>query len=136
MGRTIKRDTAKALGRLIGRANGKHELALRGELADRVVAIISTVDGVVRAKVDGMGPARKEPFTPRTQEIALTIENDNRMLAACNQVNIVLGVDIDSCHFDIAPAFWELAPVLHRFIGIRTATEHDVWHDTVSSSSL
>src|SRR5215475_6122208 len=134
MGRTIKRDTAKALGRLIGRANGKQELALRGELADRVVAVISTVDGVVRADMDGMGPAGEEPFTPRTQEIALTIENDNRMLAACDQVDIVLGVDIDPRHFDIAPALWELAPVLHRFICIRAATQHYAWHDTVSSS--
>src|SRR5215831_18006983 len=108
MGRAVKRNTTKALGRLIGRTNSKQELALRGELTDRVVTIISAIDGVVRADVDGMGPAREEPFTPRTQEIALTIENDNRMLTACDQVDIVLGVDIDPRHFDIAPALWEL----------------------------
>src|SRR5262245_4834501 len=110
MGRTVKGDTTKALGRLIGRANGKQELALRGELADRVVAIIRTVDGVVRADVDGMGPAREESFAPRTQEVAFTIEHDNRMLAAGDQVNIILGVDIDPRHFNIAPALWELVP--------------------------
>ena len=101
-----------------------------------MVAIISTVDGVVRPDVDSMGPAREDPFTPRTQEIALTIENDNRMLAACDQVDIVLGVDIDPGHFDIASALWELAPVLHRFIGIRAATQYYAWHDTVSLLSM
>src|SRR5215475_12057420 len=136
MGRVVKGDITKTLGRLIGRANGKQELAFGCELVDRVVAIISTVDGVIGADVDGMGPAREEFFTPRTQEIAFTIENDNRMLTACDQVNIVLGVDIDPCHFDIAPALWELTPVLHRFICIRAATQHYAWHDTVSSSLL
>src|SRR5262245_35906289 len=58
------------------------------------------------------------------------------MLAACDQVNIILGVDIDSRHFDIAPALWELAPVLHRFICICATTEHYAWHDLVSSLSL
>src|SRR5262245_41693238 len=134
MGRAVKGDTTKALGRLIGRTNSKQELALGGELADSVVAIVSAVDGVVRTDVDGMGPAREEPFTPRTQQIALAIENDNRMLTACDQVDIVLGVDIDPRHFDIAPALWELAPVLHRFICIRAATQHYAWHDTASSS--
>src|SRR5262249_6621798 len=53
----VKGDTAKALGGLIGRANGKQELALWSELADGVVTIISAVDGVVRANMDGVGAA-------------------------------------------------------------------------------
>src|SRR5262249_15785831 len=86
------------------------------------------------AKVNGVCPATKKPFAPRAQEIALTIKNNHGMLATCDQVDIVLRIDIDARHFHIPPSLWELAPALAGFIPIPTVAHPYTCHAAASSA--
>src|SRR5262245_32950455 len=100
----VERDAAKTFRRLIGRADGEEEFPLWRELADGMVAVICAVHGIIGTKVNGVGAAAEQPFAPRPQKIALTVEDDDWMLPARDQIDVVLGVHVDACDLNIAPA--------------------------------
>src|SRR5262249_10366982 len=51
-------------------------------------------------------------LAPRAEERAVTIEDDDRVLATGEAEDVVLRVHRHSCHLDEAPAVRELAPAL------------------------
>src|SRR5688572_4707606 len=128
MGWSVEGFAAKTLRWLVGIANGKQEFALRGELADGMIAIIRTVDRAVGADVNSVGASAEQPLTPRPQKIPLAVEDDNRMLAARNEINVILRVDVNSRHLDIPPAIRQLSPTFGRCIGVLSASQECTCH--------
>ncbi len=131
MGAAVKRLAAHIGRRLSGDADLEQDLAVEGAFADAVSAVIGQVDAVVRPHVDAMG-ARPQAFAPGAQEIALAVEHHDRVFAAIERVNIVLGVDPDGGDLLERPAGRQLRPILDDAVFEVAATD-DFWH---SGSSL
>jgi hypothetical protein len=60
--------------------------------------------------MDAVG-SRVLALAPRAQELALAVEDHHRMLAAIEDVDIVLAVDTDAADFLEGPALGQLRPV-------------------------
>jgi glyoxylate carboligase len=82
-----------------------------------VVAIIGQPDGIVRRHEHAVR-ARKQTFAERAEEAAVAVEHDHRMLAAIENVDIVVLIDADAADFLKRPARRRLRPVLDRFVGV------------------
>ena len=106
--------------RLAGNAERQQHLAFQRALADGVVAVIGQPDRAVRGHEHAVR-ARENPLAPGTQEIAVAVEHDHRMLAAIEHVDIVVAVDADRADFLERPAGWQLRPVLDRLVGVVAA---------------
>src|SRR5712664_2064342 len=100
--------------RVIGAAQGHEQLAIQRKLLHRVYAIIHTVDHIIRADMDAMGAAAEHALAPGAQEVAIAIKDNHRVLAAVEDVHVVLGVHRDASHVDELPARRELFPIFHR----------------------
>src|SRR5690348_16736330 len=90
----VKRLPAHVGSGLPWHADLEKHLAVERAFAHEMAAIIGQVDRLVRPHVDAVRP-RVEPFSPRAQEIALAIEDDDRMLSAGEAVHVVARVDAD-----------------------------------------
>src|SRR5215471_7400859 len=101
-------------GRIIGAAQGHKQLAIQGKFLHRVYAIIHTVDHIIRADMDAMRTGAEHVLVPGAQEVAIAIKDNHRVLAAVEDVHVVLGVHRDASHVDELPARRELFPIFHR----------------------
>ena len=63
-------------------------------------AIIYTVDHIIRADMDAMRAGAEQALTPGAQEVAIAIKDNHRVLAAVEDVHVVLGVHRDASHVD------------------------------------
>src|SRR2546425_2651220 len=100
---------------LVGAAQGHQQLAIQGELLDGMESIIHAVDRVVGAGVDPVRPLAEQALAKRSQDVAITIEDDDRMFTPVEDVHVVLAVHRDASYVDERPPFRELLPALHRF---------------------
>src|SRR5712691_2447284 len=101
-------------GRIIGAAQGHEQLAIQGKFLHRMYAVIHTVDHIIRADMDAMRAGAEHPLAPGAQEVAVAIKDNHRVLAAVEDVHVVLGVHRDASHVDKLPARRELFPIFHR----------------------
>ena len=125
VGRVVERragalDRAEVEARGAGVAAGlplvpsvEEQLARGRELADRVVEVVGQVDRVVGADGDAVRP-REQPLAPGAQELAVPVEDDDRMLAAVEDVHAVARVDGDADGLDEAPAGGQPLPARRR----------------------
>src|SRR5207248_11522401 len=74
-------------------------------------AIVRQIDRLVRAHMDAMR-ARVLPLAPGAQEIAVAVEDHHGMVAAIEDVDIVLRVDPDCADFLERPPRRQFRPVL------------------------
>ena len=105
----VERLAAQERRGLVGHADGQQDLALGGDLANRMVAVVGAVEVVVAVDMDAVGAA-EQAFAPRAQEIAVAVEHHHRMLAAIEDVDAVLAVDGDGRDIAELPAVGQLAP--------------------------
>ena len=82
-----------------------------------MVLVVGQEQAVVRGDVDAVR-ASDRPLTPRAQERAVAVEDDDRVLAAVEDVDVVLRVGGHAGHLDIAPAGRERAPVRIRPVSV------------------
>src|SRR5712691_5080815 len=112
--RTVEGIALPFWGRIIGAAQGHEQLAIQRKFLHRVYAIIHTVDHIIRADMDAMRAGAEQALAPGAQEVAVAIKDDHRVLAAVEDVHVVLGVHRDASHVDKLPARRELFPIFHR----------------------
>src|SRR5262249_8032568 len=125
-GTAVERLAAQERRRLVGHADGHEHLALGGELADGMVAVVGAKEVVVTVDMDAVGAA-EQAFAPRAQEVPVALEHDHRMLTAVEDVHAVLAVDGNGCDITKFPAVRQLGPVLDHAITM-LATSEDYRH--------
>src|SRR5205085_3552331 len=74
-------------------------------------AIVGQIDRIVRPHMDAVR-ARILAFAPGPQEVSVAVEHHDRVLAATEGIDIVLGVDADRGDLLERPAVRQLRPVL------------------------
>src|SRR6266853_107253 len=116
----VERLAAQERSGLVGYADGQQDLALGGDLANRMVAVIGAVEVVVAVDVDAVGAA-EQAFAPRAQELAVAVEHHHRMLATIEDIDTVLAVDGDRGDVAELPAVGQLGPVLDHAITMLAA---------------
>ena len=129
VGAAVERLAAQERRGLVGHADGQQHLALGGDLADRVVAVVGAVEVVVAVDMDAVGAA-EQAFAPRAQEVAVAVEHHHRMLAAIEDIDAVLAVDRHRRDVAELPAVGQLGPVLDHAITMLAASE-DYGHVTL-----
>ncbi len=110
--------------RLVGYPDGQQHLAVEAAFAHRVVAVVGAVDRLVRPHMDAMR-AIEETLAPGAQKFAVAVEDDHRVLAAIEDVDIVLGVDADPRNFLQRPAIGQSSPPIGNAIAEPTGSEHN-----------
>ena len=84
--------TAFTLERSARHADFKQELAVERALADGVIPVVGAIDRLIRPDMQPMG-THKEIMTPSAEHIAMSIQDDDRIIAAREQVDIVAPID-------------------------------------------
>ena len=113
VGRPVEGLAALQRGGLVGITDGQEQLALRRELPGGVMQVVGEPDGAVGADVDAVG-APNLSLTPRAQELALAVEDDDRMRTPVEDPHVVLRVDGDARGLDVGPALGQATPTFHR----------------------
>jgi hypothetical protein len=92
------------VGRLPARTQRERELSFGGKLLHCVVEVIGAIHRVVGANRD---PVRtdKEVLAPRAHESALSIEDDDGMIASIEDEDPVARVGRDAGNFNQTPPF-------------------------------
>ena len=93
--------------------------------------IVGQEHRVVGRHMDAMSP-RVLAFAPRAEEVAGAVEDHHRMLAAIEDVDIILAVDADPADFFERPALGKFRPIGIDPISVVSAS-HD--HRDIPSRS-
>ena len=87
-------------------------------------AIVGTKDRVVGRHVYAVRP-REQAFAPGPEEVPLPIENDHRVFAAIEYIDIVVTVDADRAHFVERPSVREFSPTFLDLISMVARAQND-----------
>ena len=109
---------------LAGHADGELDLAGGRAPAHGVVAVVGAIERVVAVDVQAVR-AVEHALAPGAQEIALAVEHHHGVLAAVEDVDLVLAVDGDGGDVLEGPAVGQLGPVLHHAIAMLAAAQYD-----------
>jgi hypothetical protein len=93
-----------------GHADLHQDAAVRGHLADGVIAVVGAIDRTVRRDVDPVG-VPENALAPGPQEVSVTVEHHHGVLAAIEHVNLVGLVHRDRGHLVEGPSVWQLRPI-------------------------
>ena len=107
---------------LPGGAEGQKDLAVQCALANCVVPVVGQKHGFVGRHVQAVR-ARKQTLAPGTQKITLSVENHHRMVAAVEDVNVVLFVNADRSDLTHDHAGGNPRPIIELLIAIVTLTD-------------
>src|SRR5215831_12719000 len=110
-------------GGLSRHAKLQKDFAVERNLAGKMAAVIGQEHRVVGRHMDAMSP-RVLAFAPRAEEVAGAVEDHHRMLAAIEDVDIILAVDADPAVLFERPAVGKFSP-----IGIDPVSVVSVSHD-------
>src|SRR5205085_3629764 len=89
-------------------------------------AIVGQIDRIVRPHMDAVR-ALILAFAPGPQEVSVAVEHRDRVLAATESIDIVLGVDADRGDLLERPAVRQLRPVLDDAV-LEVAGANDFCH--------
>src|SRR6266498_844731 len=106
MGAAVERVAAHKGDGLAARPKGEQDLAIQGTLADGVIAVVSAEHRLIGRHGKAVG-AREDLLTPRTQEVAVAIEDHHGVLTAVEDVDVVLRVHPNRTNFLKRPAIWQ-----------------------------
>ena len=115
MGAAVEGVAAHEWRRLAGDAQGEDDATVQIALAHRVVAVVGQIDAVVRPHGDAVGPWVGS-LAPRTEEIAVLVKYDHRVLAPIENVNVVLGVHSNCSAFFERPTVGEDSPTFFYLV--------------------
>src|ERR1700730_1501823 len=122
----MERLAAHILCRLAGDADLEQHLAVERAFAHEMPAIISQIDRIIGSR---MGAVRSWVLAlpPRPKEIAIAVEDHDRMLAPAKGVDVVFRVYGDRRHLLERPGVGQLCPILDDPI-LEVARTNDVRH--------
>jgi hypothetical protein len=123
MCRPIERLTLPFGSWLIGAPEGHEQFALQGEFLDGVKAVVHEVDGLIRTDMHAVRSVAKLSLAERAQEVAVAVEHTNRVLAAVENVYVVVSVYGDARYIDEFPAWGQFFPIFHGFEEQVSATD-------------
>src|SRR4029453_15595185 len=120
----VRGESATCVGRLKGlppcSADGvsgspsvKSSLPSGSELPNGVVQVVGEPHRPVGADRDAVRPA-EDALAPRAKKIPVAIEHDDRMLAAIEEMNVVLGVHGAARRLHEKPCLGQAPPALDR----------------------
>jgi len=89
-------------------------------------AVVSEEHRIVRCYVDAVR-TRVLALTPRTQEVSFAVEHHHRVVAAIEDIDIIVAVDPDPADLLERPAIGRLRPVGIDLVSI-VAASHDHRH--------
>ena len=110
MGTAVKRLAAHKWRRLAGNAELEQDLAVQGDLAHEMAAIVGQEHRVVGRHVNAVGP-RILALAPGSQETALSVEHDHRVLAAIEHIDVVVAVHTDPADLLERPSVGQSRPI-------------------------
>src|SRR5262249_7769155 len=113
---------AHVRGRPAGDADGELNLSKARAPSDRVIAVIGAVEVVVAVDVQAMG-APEDALAPGSQEASRAVEDDHRVGAAVEDVDLILAVDADRGDVRQLPPFRQLAPTLDHPVAMLAASQ-------------
>ena len=94
--------------------------AALGELLDGVVRAVDQPDRAVLAPAHSVS-AREVAFSERTYEVTVFVENDDRVLAPAEHVNLIVVIYGDRADLFELPAVRKLAPTFDQFVAVVAA---------------
>ncbi len=118
----MKRLAAHIGRRLARHAELQQDFAVERDLADKMPAVVGEEHRVVRGHMDAVRP-RVLALTPRAQEVALAVEHHHRVVAAIEDIDIIVAVDPDPADLLERPAIGQLRPVGIDLISIFAASD-------------
>src|ERR1019366_7613641 len=121
---TVERLAAHEGGRFAGAAKRQQHLTVQCALPHRVVAVIGEKHRTVGGHVQTVS-SREQSLTPGSQEISLTIEHHHWVLAAIEQVHIILLVDAHRAYFTQRPTRRNLRPMIDLLVTIVSVANDD-----------
>ena len=125
VGAAMERLAAHVLGRLAGDAQLQEDLAvLDPAFAHERTAVVGQVDRVVGSHVDAVRP-RILPLAPRSDKVAGAIEHHHRVVAAVEDIDVVVVVDADCADLLERPAVRQLRPVLDDAVAVLAGADDD-----------
>src|SRR5436190_23233384 len=89
-----------------------------------MAAVVGQIDRVVGAHVDAVRP-RVLPLAARPEKSAVTVEHHHRVVAAVEDVNVVVLVDPDRADLLERPAVGQFRPVLDDAVPVLAAPDDD-----------
>ena len=92
MGAAIERIAAERRRRHVRCADAHQQLALGRELAHRVALVIGQIEQVVGTDGGAVRIGESDVLTPRSQKLPIAVEDDDRMRAAGEYIDVVLAV--------------------------------------------
>ncbi len=98
-----------------GLAQHLQHVALVVEDADGVITVVGAIEAVVLVNEDAVG-CMEHTFTPCVQEPTLLVEDNDRMGAPVEDIDVVAGVDGDAGDLDEGPAIRQLLPSLDDLV--------------------
>jgi hypothetical protein len=129
MSAPVQRVAAHIRGRFARHADLQQHPAFEGHVTDGVIAVVGAPQRVIRRDMDAVR-AGEQALAPGSQEIAGAIEDDHRMLAAAEDIDVVAAIDTDRGDLAIGPSGGKRAPVLDHFVAVRSILQHFRWcHD-------
>ncbi len=115
--------------RFPGHAELQQDLALGRAFAHHVAAVIRQVEDVVGVDVQAVR-AWILALAPGAQEVAFAVEHHHRVLAAVENIDIILAVASDRGRILELPPVGQLRPVLHYAVAVFAAPQHDRHRDS------
>ena len=117
----------KWLAAHIGRRLARHtelqqDFAVERDLAHKMSTVVGEEHRIVRCYVDAVR-TRVLALTPRAQEVALAVEHHHRVVAAIEDIDIIVAVDPDPADLLERPAIGQLRPVGIDLISIFAASD-------------
>src|SRR5690242_21832032 len=89
-----------------------------------MASVVGQIDRVVGTHVDAMRP-RVLSLAPGAEEITVAVEHHHRMVAAVEDVDVVVPVDADRADLLERPAVGQLRPVLDNAIPVVPGPDDD-----------
>ncbi len=111
VGTAVERFAAHIGRRLPGYAELQQHFAVERALPHEMAAIIGQIDRIVRPHMDAVRP-RILPLAPGAQKAPFAVEHHDRVLAAIEDIDIVLVVDPDRADLLERPTIRQLRPIL------------------------
>ena len=115
MGAAIERFAALIRRGFSRHADGHQHFPIERALAHRVVAVVGEKNRLVGADGGAVRPI-ENAVAPGAQKVTVAVEDDDRMLAARETVDLIFPIDCDRRDFVKIPVAGQFAPSFNHFV--------------------
>src|SRR5262245_35650670 len=101
--------------RLVWNTQGENDFSIQGALSHRMITVVAQENRFVGSYSGAMRPF-KYALSPRAQKAPIPVEDDDRMRAAGETIDLIFFVHRDRRYFLEGPALRQLPPALDDFV--------------------